>query len=204
LTPCLAQSNTPQMQLTAQNLTGRFVCLEPLSEAHREGLRAAASDPDLWAFMPVDGSGAGFDGWFDAALQTHASGAHIVFAVRRLPDGALAGSTRFLEIVPAHNRAEIGWTWYAKPAQAGMVNPECKYLLLDHAFSAGANRVELKTDARNARSRAAIAKLGAKEEGIFRAHMVVRNGHIRDTVYFSIIRSEWPQVRSRLEARLQQ
>lgn len=190
------------MQLLPQILTGNFVQLEPLSEAHREGLRKAAADPGLWAYMPVDGSGAGFDGWFDAGLQTHASGAHIAFAVRRLADGALAGSTRFLEIVPAHKRAEIGWTWYEKAAQAGMVNPECKYLLLDHAFAAGANRVELKTDARNARSRAAIAKLGAKEEGIFRAHMVVREGHIRDTVYFSVIRSEWPQVRAGLAARL--
>lgn len=147
MTPRVAQSNTPQMQLTAQNLTGRYVRLEPLAEAHREGLRVAASDPDLWAFMPLDGSGAGFDGWFDTALQTHASGSHIAFAVRRLSDGALVGSTRFLEIVPAHRRAEIGRTWYARDAQAGAVNPECKYLLLDHAFTAGANRVELKTGA---------------------------------------------------------
>lgn len=89
------------MQLTAQNLTGRFARLEPLAEAHREGLRDAASDPDLWAYMPLDGSGAGFDGWFDAGLSSHESGAHIAFAVRRLSDGALTGSTRFLEIAPA-------------------------------------------------------------------------------------------------------
>lgn len=190
------------MQLIAQNLTGRFVQLEPLAEEHREGLRVAARDPEIWTYMPDDGSGPGFDAWFDEGRKAHESGAHLAFAVRRLTDNTLVGSTRFFEIVPAHKRAEIGWTWYAKPAQAGMVNPECKLLLLSHAFAAGANRVELKTDARNARSRAAIAKLGAKQEGIFRAHMVVRDGHIRDTVYFSIIRSEWPQVRAALEARL--
>jgi N-acetyltransferase len=190
------------MQLIPQILTGRFVRLEPLAEAHREGLRVAASNPEIWAYMPLDGSGAGFDGWFNAALQANASGAHIAFVVSRMADAMLVGSTRYLEIVPAHNRVEIGWTWYEKPAQAGMVNPECKLLLLGHAFACGANRVELKTDARNARSRAAIARLGAKQEGIFRSHMVVRNGYVRDTVYFSILRSEWPEVRSRLEARL--
>ncbi|MFZ5931362.1 MAG: GNAT family N-acetyltransferase [Pseudomonadota bacterium] len=190
------------MQLIAQNLTGRFVRLEPLLEAHREGLRAAASDPAIWTYMPDDGNGPGFDSWFDAGRKIHESGAHIAFAVRRLTDNILVGSTRFFEIVPAHKRAEIGWTWYAKSAQASAVNPECKLLLLAYAFAAGANRIELKTDARNARSRAAIMKLGAKEEGIFRAHMVVRDGYIRDTVYFSIIRSEWPEVRAGLEARL--
>ena len=190
------------MQLIAKNLTGRFVQLEPLAEAHREGLRAAASDPAIWTHMPDDGNGPGFDSWFDTGRKIHESGAHIAFAVRRLTDNRLVGSTRFFEIVPEHKRAEIGWTWNAPSAQASPVNPECKLLLLTHAFDAGANRVELKTDARNARSRAAILKLGAKQEGIFRSHMVVRDGHIRDTVYFSIIRSEWPNVRAGLEARL--
>ncbi len=202
MTPVPAQSNTPQMQLIAQNLTGRFVQLEPLAEAHREGLRLAANDPAIWAYFPVNGSGADFEAWFDGVRRLHESGAYIAFAVRRLADNTLVGTTWFLEIVPAHKRVEIGGTWYAKTAQAGTVNPECKLLLLTHAFDAGANRVELKTDARNARSRAAIAKLGAKQEGIFRAHMVVRDGYIRDSVFFSIIRSEWRDVRAGLEARL--
>ncbi len=190
------------MQLIAQNLTGRFVQLEPLAEAHREGLRAAAADPGIWSFTTVQATGAGFDPWFDWSRQMHDSGAHVAFCVRRLADNALVGTSSFLAIVPEHKRVEIGGTWYARDAQASPVNPECKLLLLGHAFEAGANRVELKTDARNARSRAAIAKLGAKEEGVFRAHMVVRDGHIRDTVYFSVIRSEWPAVRAGLEARL--
>ena len=190
------------MQLIPQNFTGRFVQLEPLAESHREGLRVAGADPAIWAYLSINGYGPAFDPWFDKARQMHETGVHIAFAVRRLTDNALVGSTRFLEIVPEHKRAEIGWTWYATSAQASSVNPECKLLLLNHAFAAGANRVELKTDARNARSRAAIAKLGAKQEGIFRAHMVVRDGHISDSVYFSIIRSEWPGVRAGLEARL--
>lgn len=190
------------MQLIAQNMTGRFVQLEPLAGTHREGLRVAANDPSIWTYFPVNGSGKDFDAWFNGVRRMHESGSYISFAVRRLSDNALVGTTWFLEIVPAHKRVEIGGTWYAKAAQAGAVNPECKLLLLTHAFGAGANRVELKTDARNARSRAAILKLGAKQEAIHRAHMVVRDGHIRDTVYFSIIRSEWPGVRAGLEARL--
>ena len=162
----------------------------------------AARDPEIWTYMPDTGNGPGFDAWFDAGRMAHESGVHLAFAVRHLGDNSLVGSTRFLEIVPAHKRAEIGWTWYATSAQASSVNPECKLLLLNHAFAAGANRVELKTDARNARSRAAIAKLGAKQEGVLRARMVMHDGYIRDDVYFSIIRSEWPGVRAGLEARL--
>jgi RimJ/RimL family protein N-acetyltransferase len=189
------------MQLIAQNLTGRFVRLEPLAEGHREGLRAA-NDPAIWTHLSMRGYGPDFDIYFDTARQMHESGAHIVFCVRRLADNRLVGTTRFAEIVPAHKRVEIGYTWYTPAAQASAVNPECKLLLLTHAFDAGANRVELRTDSRNARSRAAIAKLGAKQDGILRAHMVLHDGYIRDSVFFSIIRSEWPDVRAGLEARL--
>ncbi len=189
------------MQLVAQNLTGRFVRLEPLAEGHREGLRAA-NDPAIWTFLSVRGYGADFDPYFDGSRQMHDSGAHIVFCVRRLADNRVIGTTRFAEIVPAHKRLEIGYTWYAPAAQASAVNPECKLLLMSHAFDAGANRVELNTDMLNARSRAAIAKLGAKQEGIHRAHKVMPDGRLRDSVFFSIIRSEWPDVRAGLEARL--
>lgn len=189
------------MQLVAQNLTGRFVRLEPLAEGHREGLRAA-NDPAIWTFLSVRGYGADFDPYFDGSRQMHDSGAHIVFCVRRLADNRVVGTTRFAEIASVHKRVEIGYTWYAPAAQATPVNPECKLLLMTHAFDAGANRVEFRTDSRNARSRAAIAKLGAKQEGILRAHMVVRDGYIRDSVFFSIIRGEWPEVRAGLESRL--
>lgn len=189
------------MQLITQNLTGRFVRLEPLAERHREGLRAA-NDPAIWTHLSMRGYGPEFDPYFDWSLQMHESGAHIVFCVRRLTDNSLVGTTRFAEIVPAHKRVEIGYTWYAPAAQASAANPECKLLLMSHAFEVGANRVELNTDMLNARSRAAIAKLGAKEEGVHRAHKVMPDGRPRDSVFFSVIHSEWPEVRAGLEARL--
>ena len=190
------------MQLATQDMEGRFVRLEPLRPDHRDGLCVAADDPEIWTFLSVDGSGRGFDEWFGWSMDMHASGKHIVFAVRELHTQSLVGTTSYLAIVPEHRRVEIGFTWYAVAAQGGRANPECKLLLLTHAFEAGANRVELKTDVRNARSRAAITKLGAREEGTLRSNMVVRGGRIRDDVYFSIIRSEWPDVRRGLEARL--
>ena len=123
--------------------------------------------------------------------------------MRRLDDNALVGSTRYLAIEPAHRRLEIGHTWYAPSEWGGQVNPACKLALLRHAFETlGFNRVELKTDNRNLRSQTAIAKLGAVREGVFRAHMVRRDGTLRDSVYFSIVKSEWPAVRDRLTRRL--
>lgn len=190
------------MDIPAKDLAGRFVRLEIIAEAHREGLRKAGADPHIWQFLPMDASGARFDHWFDAALAAHAAGTHIVYAVRRTENDRLIGSTRLLNPAPEHKRVEIGYTWYATLAHGGPVNPECKLLLLDHAFGHGANRVELKTDARNEHSQAAIAKLGATREGTLRAHMVVRDGFVRDSVYFSIIRLEWPTLRDQLRTRL--
>ena len=175
--------------------------LEPLAEAHREALRRAADAPEIWAYTPSDGSGAGFTAWFESALAAVAAGREAVWAVAA--DGEVVGSTRYMAIEPAHRRLEIGHTWYAPAVWATKVNPACKFALLRHAFEAlGFNRVELKTDIRNLRSQAAIAKLGAVKEGVFRAHMVRPDGSLRDTVYFSIVRDEWPAVRERLAARL--
>jgi RimJ/RimL family protein N-acetyltransferase len=190
------------MKIEARRLENRFVVLEPLEPAHEAGLRAAASSGLSWAHMPLDGSGEGFARLFERALSAQKRGDEIVYAVRRVSTGSLAGSTSFLNIVPEHKRAEIGFTWYARSAQGSEVNPGAKLLLFAHAFASGANRVELKCDARNARSRAAILKLGATQEGILRHHMVMPDGHLRDTVYFSVLAEEWPQVRARLEARL--
>jgi RimJ/RimL family protein N-acetyltransferase len=117
-------------------------------------------------------------------------------------DGWLVGSSSYLNIVPADARLEIGFTWYTAEARGGAVNPEAKYLLLENAFAVHYNRVEFKTDARNARSRAALVKLGAKEEGVLRGHMWMPKGYFRDSVYFSILASEWPEVRAGLQTRL--
>jgi len=179
------------------------VRLEPLEAAHREGLARAADDPRIWAHMPLDASGAGFDTWFDASLKRALEGREAVWAVRTSSDGALVGSTRYLAIEPAHRRLEIGHTWYAPRVWGAQVNPTCKLALMRYAFETlGCNRVELKTDILNLRSQAAIAALGAAREGVFRAHMVRRDGTLRDSVYFSVVRPEWPKVRERLTARL--
>jgi len=120
-----------------------------------------------------------------------------------LSDGVLVGSTRYLNIEAAHARVEIGHTWYAPSVWAGVVNPACKFALMRYGFETlGLNRIELKTDIRNTRSQGAIARLGATREGVFRAHMIRPDGSLRDTVYFSVIRDEWPAVGEGLRARL--
>ena len=184
-------------------LTGRFVQLEPLDERHRDGLRAAADDERIWAHTLIDARGPGFDRWFDDARARLAAAQQLPFAVRRLADQALIGSTSYLDPAPQHRRVEIGSTWYVPAAWGTVVNPECKVLLLTHAFEMlGMNRVQLCTDLRNTRSQAAIAKLGAVKEGVLRNHMITQGGRIRDTVVFSIVVSEWPQVKEALTARV--
>lgn len=187
--------------LGGRTLTGRFIALEPLEGCHHAGLIAAGSDTSIFAYMPFDASkGIGSRlGWF---MDEQASGRMVIYAVRRLADAAIVGSTAYLNIAPADAKVEIGSTWYTPGAQASAVNPEAKYLLLDNAFGKNWNRVEFKTDSKNARSRAALKKLGAKEEGILRAHMWMPRGYFRDSVYFSILASEWPQVKAALEIRL--
>jgi RimJ/RimL family protein N-acetyltransferase len=179
------------------------VKLEPLEASHRTGLAAAANDPRIWTHMPKDASGEGFDAWFEEALQLALDGREAVWAVRIAGSGVLVGSTRCTHIEPHHRRLEIGHTWYAPSVWGGPVNPACKLALMRYAFETlGFNRVELKTDNRNLRSQAAIAKLGAVREGVLRAHMVRSDGSLRDSVYFSVVKDEWPTVRAGLRARL--
>ncbi|MGZ6000053.1 MAG: GNAT family N-acetyltransferase [Rhizomicrobium sp.] len=187
--------------LGGRTLTGRFISLEPLEQRHIPALAEAGRDSSIWTYMPHDVTN-GVGAMLEGIASENASGRMISYAVRRLLDGALVGSTSYLNIVPEHARVEIGATWYAPEAQATAVNPEAKYLLFGRAFSAHYNRVELKTDSKNARSRAAMTKMGAKEEGTLRGHMWVPQGYFRDTVYFSILASEWPAVKAKFEARL--
>ena len=191
------------MELIARELIGRYVRLEPLEERHREPLRTAADDERIWEHTVSVARGQGFDEWFSNALTLRDRGHEIPFAVRLVSSGRVVGSTRFLDPVPRHKRVEIGATWYCPDVWGTGVNTECKLLLLRHAFDvADANRVELRTDVQNQRSQAAIAKLGAVREGVLRAHMVVRNGRIRDSVLYSITRAEWPAVKTTLEGRM--
>ncbi len=190
------------MKLQPVTLENTFVRLDPLEERHREPLREAGNDPDLWRFANVNLDNTNFDSWIDHRLVEIEKG-DLTWAVFDKASDTYAGSTSYLAYVPAHKRVEIGWTWYAKRVWAGAVNPSCKRMLLAHGFETlGLNRIELKADARNQRSCKAMERFGAKFEGIHRAHMVRPDGGLRDTAWFSVIREEWPGVRDGLDARL--
>lgn len=192
------------MRVTPTVLTGRHVRLEPLSVRHVDDLSAVGLDEELWRWIPTPVRTAEeMRGYVETALEEQAKGAALPFAIVDLRTGKAIGSTRYGNIEGAHRRLEIGWTWVAREWQRTAVNTEAKYLLLSHAFEAlGCMRVELKTDSLNEKSRAAILRLGAREEGIFRNHMITASGRIRHTVYFSILDSEWPAIKARFEEKL--
>jgi RimJ/RimL family protein N-acetyltransferase len=185
-------------------LRGELVVLEPLEAAHADELWAAAQAPEIWQWLAKVGSSREyFDRWMDLALSAQREGREGVFATRDRRGGALVGSTRYMALRPADRALEIGWTWLNPAAWRRGINVEQKLLLLGHAFDdLGCVRVELKTDARNERSRAAMAALPAQFEGIHRNHMIVPDVGQRDSAYFSVIDSEWPAVRANLDGRL--
>ena len=189
------------MNLEPKILENRFVRLEPMAQTHREELRAAcAADPDTWTRLyPFSMLGDAFDvGW--ARMYASPGPAWIAFAV--MTGGRCGGATSYLAIDAANATVEIGATYYGPELRGGAVNPAAKRLLLANAFEAGARRVQFKVDAINARSRAAVLKLGATPEGMLRQDRVTWTGRIRDTMVFSILADEWPGVRERLDARL--
>ena len=186
-------------------LSGRVVTVQPLAGEHEAGLIAAATDPGMFRWMPVEmaSSTDQLREWLATALAAAQRGTEVPFAIRSARSGEVLGSTRFLALALEHLRAEIGWTWVTPAAWGTGVNVETKLLLLGHAFErVGLRRVEFKTDSRNARSRGALQALGATFEGIFRKHMVVRDGDARDSAYYSVIDDDWPAVRRGLQARL--
>lgn len=192
------------MALEPVTLAGGAVRLEPLAPAHYAALLPHALDPDLWRVTAnYGGTPEAFSAWIDEALAAQAAGRALAFALLEPGTGQAIGSTRLGSYDAPSARIEIGWTWVARPWQRTRVNTEAKYLLLRHAFETlGLERVELKTDAINARSRAAIRRIGAVEEGILRRHQRTWDGRLRDTVFHSILRAEWPAVKARLEAML--
>lgn len=192
------------MENLATRLEGDLVVLEPLEEAHADGLWEAAQAPEIWQWLAHVGSSREyFDRWMEISLAAAVEGREGVFATRRKADGRLVGSSRYLNVRPADRVVEIGWTWLNPSAWRSGVNVEAKLLMFGHAFEGlGCVRVELKTDARNARSRAAMEALPAQFEGILRKHMIVPDVGVRDSAYFSVIDDEWPAVRANLEARL--
>jgi len=185
-------------------LEGAHVRLEPLSMTHHVGLCEVGLDPGLWEItMTLIRTPEEMADYIMTALKLQEEGVALPFAIIAKADGKVVGSTRFGNIDRANRCVEIGWTWVAAQWQRSVVNTEAKYLLLTHAFeSLGCIRVEFKTDVINMKSRNALVRIGAKEEGILRKHMITPTGRVRDTVYYSIIDSEWPRVKRRLEEKI--
>ena len=190
------------MDVSPRVLENHIVRLEPLKEAHREEIRPLADDMSMWPQTTMRADGEHFDIWFDKMLDETNAGRQISHLVRDAATQKAIGHSAYLTLAPEHRRLEIGWTWYVADKRGGKTNPACKFLLLNNAFEMGAERVELRTALINKRSQAAMKKMGAKQEGILRHHILTWSGDWRDTVYFSILRSEWPEVKKGLEARL--
>lgn len=189
---------------TSITLEGKGIRLEPLAEAHHDGLVAAASDGELWKlwFTSVPDA-AGMAGYIADALKGQADGHMLPWAVRDLASGEIVGSTRYHDMVPAIDRVEIGYTWYAQRCQKTHVNTTCKLILLTHGFETlGCKVIGLRTDNFNFVSQKAIEGIGAKKDGVLRHHQARRDGTVRDSVLYSILATEWPDVKRHLELRL--
>ncbi len=190
--------------LTPLTLSGSHVRLDPLTLDHVAGLAEVGLVPALWALQPAPiESAADMRRYVESALADQARGVSLPFAIIEQQRGRVIGSTRYMDIALEHRRLEIGATWLAPAWQRTAANSEAKLLLLTHAFEVlGVNRVVLKTEALNTQSRAAILRLGAKEEGTFRQHLIADSGRKRDMVYFALLAEDWPMVRERLAGRL--
>lgn len=190
------------MEVKPAVLMGKFVRLEPMTELHVHALAELGTGQPFWNFMLYGDMKTEDDmrAWVKDILGRASKGTDVPFVVIHLASGRVAGATRYLNIVPRDYGLEIGGTWYGPEFQRTAVNTECKYLLLKHAFeSLGAIRVQLKTDSRNERSQKAIERIGGVKEGVLRNHMILPDGTIRHSVFYSILNSEWEAVKSRLE-----
>ena len=191
------------MDIAPVTLDGQFVRMEPLAESHLDGMCAVGLDPALWRWsMDPMRNREDMAKYLATALADRTRGVSLPFATVERSSGRVIGSTRFGNIDRGNRRVEIGWTWLGRDWQRTRANSEAKYLMLRHAFEEwGCLRVELKTDVLNQQSRNAMLRLGAKEEGILRSHMLSWEGRRRDSIYYSILDTEWPEVKARLEAR---
>jgi RimJ/RimL family protein N-acetyltransferase len=194
------------MEIHPVTLMGKIIRLEPLSEAHVPDLAKVGLDENIWRFMLYGevSQEEHLHAWVLDILERQKRGGDLPFAVVHLENGSAVGCTRYLNIERTHRSLEIGGTWYGAAYQRTGVNTEAKYLLLRHAFETlGCLRVQLKTDARNERSQKAIERIGAVREGMLRNHMILPDGRVRDSVIYSIIDSEWPGVKARLEGMME-
>jgi N-acetyltransferase len=192
------------MDLTPVTLEGRHVRLEPLSPAHAADLVRVALDAELWRWTPTQiHSAADLTAYIETALAAQRAGTAVPFATVERATGRAIGTTRFGNIDAANRRVEIGWSWLGREFQRRAFNTEAKLLMLAHAFDhLDCVRVELRADALNTKSRTAIARLGAREEGVLRHHTILPDGRLIDWVYYSVLRDEWPGVRAGLERML--
>jgi N-acetyltransferase len=191
------------MRIEPTVLQNRWVRLEPFAPGLKEEVRAAISvDPDAWSIMVSTAFGEHFDPWWDGFVERFEAGRDTPYAVRRLADGRVVGTSSLHDLFPQHRRVELDSTFYHPDARGGVINPASKRLLLQHAFDSGIVRVENITDGINARSQAAIARLGAVRE-VLRRHKITHTGGVRDTVMFAVTDRDWPDVRRRLDERLE-
>ncbi len=192
------------VKISQSTLQGSHIRLEPLSLDHLDGLCQVGLDPEIWRWAPVPiTTSEEMRNYVETALRWQAEGTTLPFATVLNETNQTVGSTRFANIDRENKHMEIGWTWIGRTWQRTAVNTEAKYLMLRHSFEdLGCIRVEFKTDSLNQQSRNAILRIGAKEEGIFRNHMITQDGRFRHSVYFSVIDSEWPDVQRGLEERL--
>lgn len=193
------------LEVKPVTLQGQHVRIEPMTEAHISGLTEIGAGQTFWDFMLYGNikTEADMRGWVRDILARAKKGTDLPFTVIHLASGRVAGATRYLNIMPKDRGLEIGGTWYGTDFQRTAVNTECKYLLLKHAFETlGCIRVQLKTDQRNERSQRAIERIGAVKEGVLRNHMILPDGRIRHSVFYSILDTEWPEVRKKLDGRL--
>jgi N-acetyltransferase len=190
------------MKIDFKQLNGRFVQLEPFADHLKEEVRAAIDcDPETWAIMATNPTGESFAAYWSAACNAPPTD-RLAYAIRRRSDLRVVGMSTYYTSLSAQGGVEIGTSFLHPDVRSGSVNPETKLLMLGHAFASGAERVQFRVDTRNQRSQAAVTKLGAVREGVLRRDRVTWTGYIRDTVYFSIIREEWPAIKARLQDRL--
>ncbi|MFC3909310.1 GNAT family N-acetyltransferase [Legionella dresdenensis] len=191
------------MALNIQPMQGSSIQLEPVVSEHKDALQKAADNPELWRYMPLIAAGSGFEHWFNECLAKQASGEQLTYVVRDKSSKKILGCTAYYDISLTHQRLVLGFSWYIKEAWNTIVNPEAKLLMLQQAFEQwDILRVEMGTNPENQRSYHAIVALGAQQEGYLRSHMKDHEGRLTDTILFSILQVEWPEVKQKLLKRI--
>ncbi len=200
----MPKSKTKVSKRVPEILIGKTIHMEPLTINHYECLRHPANDARIWIYMPNKANGAFYDTWFQDCLMRQKQGIQLTYVIRRLKDNELIGSRAYYEIEPQHKKLEVGYGWLTPSVWGKRYNHESLLLLFQNAFETWAiNRIQIATDPRNVKNYNTLKKLGATQEGILRQHMIHHNGQVTDTVLFSILAEEWPEVKKRLVGRLE-